>query len=230
MLAANQVHRTFHVADVGLSPTVKRVATARLPTRHGQFKISGYRSLTSAEEFVCIFKGELEAEAPTLVRIHSQCLTGDVLGSLKCDCGPQLERAMSLIAQEGRGAVVYQLQEGRGIGIVNKIRAYALQDQGADTIEANVRLGLEVDLRDYSQCVEILKAMGLRRVRVMSNNPLKLEAIEAGGLEISERISLDIEPTSEAAFYLTTKKTRMGHLIARVGEFSAGLSCPKDHR
>lgn len=223
MLAENQIHRAFHFSDVRLAPTVKRVATARLPTRHGQFKISGYRSLVSAEEFVCLFKGEFQAEEPTLVRIHSQCLTGDVLGSLKCDCGPQLERAMTLIAEEGRGAVVYQLQEGRGIGIVNKIRAYALQDEGADTIEANVRLGLEVDLRDYAQCVEILKDMGLRRVRVMSNNPLKLEAIEVGGLEISERISLDIEPTREAAFYLATKKTRMGHLIERVGEFSSRL-------
>jgi len=223
MLAENQIRRPFHFPDVGVSATVKRIATALLPTQYGQFKISGYRSLTSAEEFVCIFKGELQTELPTLVRIHSQCLTGDVLGSLKCDCGPQLELAMTLIANEGRGAIVYQLQEGRGIGIVNKIRAYALQDEGADTIEANVRLGLEVDLRDYSQCVEILKVLGLRRVRVMSNNPLKLEAIEAGGLEISERISLDIEPTREAAFYLTTKKTRMGHLIERVGEFSSGL-------
>jgi len=158
---------------------------------------------------------------PTLVRIHSQCLTGDVLGSLKCDCGPQLDQAMKLIAKEGRGAIVYQLQEGRGIGIVNKIRAYALQDEGLDTIEANLRLGLEVDLRDYGQCVEILKSLGLRRVRVMSNNPLKLEAIEAGGLEISERVSLDIEPSSEAAFYLTTKKTLMGHLIDKVGEVSS---------
>lgn len=223
MLAENQIHRAFHFSKVGLSGTVGHIATALLPTRHGRFKISAYRSLTSAEEFVCIFKGDLEAEVPTLVRIHSQCLTGDVLGSLKCDCGPQLEQALSLIANEGRGAIVYQLQEGRGIGIVNKIRAYALQDEGADTIEANVRLGLEVDLRDYSQCVEILKVLGLRRVRVMSNNPLKLEAIEAGGLEISERVSLNIEPTREAASYLRTKKIRMGHLIERVGEFSSEI-------
>jgi len=221
MLAENQINRAFHFSDAAFVATVKRIATALLPTRHGEFKISGYRSLISAEEFVCIFKGELRAELPTLVRIHSQCLTGDVLGSLKCDCGPQLDQAMKLIAKEGRGAIVYQLQEGRGIGIVNKIRAYALQDEGLDTIEANLRLGLEVDLRDYGQCVEILKSLGLRRVRVMSNNPLKLEAIEAGGLEISERVSLDIEPSSEAAFYLTTKKTLMGHLIDKVGEVSS---------
>ena len=217
MLAENQIRRPFLFLDAVVPATVKHVATARLPTRHGQFKISGYRSLTSAEEFVCIFKGELQADGPTLVRIHSQCLTGDVFGSVKCDCGSQLEQAMTVIADEGRGAIVYQLQEGRGIGIVNKIRAYALQDEGADTIEANVRLGLQVDLRDYSQCVEILKALGLRRVRVMSNNPLKLEAIEAGGLEIVERVSLEIDPPSEAAFYLMTKKTRMGHLIDKVG-------------
>lgn len=217
MLAENQIRRPLCFPDAIVAATVKHVATARLPTRHGQFKISGYRSLTTAEEFVCIFKGELRANIPTLVRIHSQCLTGDVFGSAKCDCGPQLEQAMTLIANEGRGAIVYQLQEGRGIGIVNKIRAYALQDEGADTIEANVSLGLQVDLRDYSQCVEILKALGLRRVRVMSNNPLKLEAIEAGGLTIVERVPLEIEPPSEAAFYLMTKRTRMGHLIDRVG-------------
>ena len=217
MLVENQILRPLYFPDAIVAATVKHIATARLPTRHGQFKISGYRSLTSSEEFVCIFKGELHAETPTLVRIHSQCLTGDVFGSAKCDCGPQLEQAMILIADEGRGVIVYQLQEGRGIGIVNKIRAYALQDEGADTIEANVRLGLQVDLRDYSQCVEILKTLGLRRVRVMSNNPLKLEAIEVGGLSIVERVSLEIEPPSEAAFYLMTKKTRMGHLIDRVG-------------
>lgn len=197
--------------------TVAHVATANLPTKHGQFQIAGYRSLISTEEFVCIFMGEMRGEVPTLVRIHSQCLTGDVFTSTKCDCGPQLELAMSLIAGAGSGAIVYQLQEGRGIGILNKIRAYALQDKGADTIEANVRLGLEVDPRDYSQCVEILKDLGLRRVRVLSNNPFKLRAIEAGGLEIVERVPIEVEPPTEALFYLMTKKTRMGHLIERVG-------------
>ncbi len=219
MLIESQITRPSCGPGSSALPTVAHVATARLPTRHGsQFKISAYRSLTSAEEFVCIFKGNLLPEVPTLVRIHSQCLTGDVFGSAKCDCGAQLEQAMKLIAKAGRGAIVYQFQEGRGIGIVNKIRAYALQDQGADTIEANVRLGLKVDLREYGQCVEVLKAMGLRRVLVMSNNPLKLEAIETGGLEIVERVSLEIEPPSEAAFYLTTKKNRMGHLIAMADE------------
>ena len=217
MLAEKQISRPLYFPNAARVPTVRHVATARLPTRFGQFKISAYRSLNSDEEFVCLFKGEMKPELPTLVRIHSQCLTGDVFGSAKCDCGPQLEQAMTLIANAGRGAIVYQLQEGRGIGIVNKIRAYALQDQGADTIEANVRLGFQVDLRDYGQCVEVLRALGLQRVLVMSNNPQKLEAIGAGGLKIIERVPLDIEASSEAAFYLMTKKTRMGHLIEKAG-------------
>src|SRR5918911_200306 len=164
--------------------TVERVSAARLPTEVGEFRIAGYRSKTSDEEFVALYKGEMDPERPTLARIHSQCLTGDVFGSTKCDCGRQLRRAMELIEQEGRGAIVYQLQEGRGIGIINKIRAYALQDEGADTVEANERLGLEVDLRRYDQCAEILFDLGLRRVRVMSNNPEKIRALAQAGMEV----------------------------------------------
>lgn len=193
--------------------SVERVAVAALPTEWGDFQIAGYRSLVSDEEFVAIFKGELRRNTPTLVRIHSQCLTGDVFGSTKCDCGQQLHQTMLMIEREGRGAIVYQQQEGRGIGILNKIRAYALQDQGADTVEANEQLGLAVDLRDYKQCAEILFDLGLCQVRVISNNPLKLRALEEAGLKIVERVSIETEPHDSAAYYLRTKKEKLGHLL-----------------
>jgi 3,4-dihydroxy 2-butanone 4-phosphate synthase/GTP cyclohydrolase II len=193
--------------------SVERVSVARLPTDFGDFQIAGYRSLTTGEEFVALFKGDLRTDEPTLVRIHSQCLTGDVFASRKCDCGPQLHRAMALIEREGRGAIVYQLQEGRGIGIINKIRAYALQDEGADTVEANEQLGLAVDLREYRQCAEILFDLGLCRVRLMSNNPLKLRAVEEAGLKVVERVALEVEPHDAAMHYLRTKKEKLGHLF-----------------
>src|SRR2546423_4211360 len=193
--------------------SVERVAVANLPTEIGEFKIAGYRSRTSDEEFVVIFKGDLQPEIPTLVRIHSQCLTGDVFGSTKCDCGRQLKRAMEMIESEGRGAIVYQQQEGRGIGIINKIRAYALQDEGADTVEANERLGLAVDLREYRQCAEVLFDLGLCKVRVLSNNPLKLRALEEAGREIVERVSIEVKSQETAAKYLHTKKDKLGHLL-----------------
>jgi 3,4-dihydroxy 2-butanone 4-phosphate synthase / GTP cyclohydrolase II len=196
--------------DVG---SVEKVTDARLPTEIGEFRIAGYRSLISDEEFVVLYKGEPDENIPTLVRIHSQCLTGDVFGSIKCDCGPQLQKAMELIEQEGRGAIVYQQQEGRGIGIINKIRAYALQDEGADTIEANERLGLGADLREYNQCVEILRDLGLKKVRVLSNNPEKIQAMRDGGLEIVERVPIEFEPSKNTLKYLTTKKLQMGHLL-----------------
>jgi 3,4-dihydroxy 2-butanone 4-phosphate synthase/GTP cyclohydrolase II len=195
------------------SVSVERVATADLPTVTGDFKIAGYRSLTSDEEFVVLFKGDLRADLPTLVRIHSQCLTGDVFGSIKCDCGPQLHKAMEMIEAEGRGAIVYQQQEGRGIGIINKIRAYALQDKGADTVEANEKLGFAVDAREYQQCAEILFDLGLCKVRVLSNNPKKLKALEEAGLQIVERVPIEVEAEEPAAHYLRTKKEKMGHLF-----------------
>lgn len=193
--------------------TVERVAVANLPTEWGDFQIAAYRSLTTQEEFVVLFKGEMRRDVATLVRIHSQCLTGDVFGSTKCDCGKQLHRTMQMIEQEGRGAIVYQQQEGRGIGIVNKIRAYALQDRGADTVEANEQLGLAVDLRDYRQCAEILFDLGLCQVKVISNNPLKLRAVEEAGLKIVERVSIEVDATDDAAGYLRTKKEKLGHLL-----------------
>jgi GTP cyclohydrolase II len=195
------------------SGTVERVAEARLPTDYGEFRIIGYRSLNSNEEFVVLARGDLGQDQATLVRIHSQCLTGDVFGSVKCDCGQQLRAAMKLIAQEGRGAIVYQQQEGRGIGIINKIRAYALQDEGADTIEANQKLGFDVDLRCYEQCAEILRDLDVERVRLMSNNPKKIQALEAMGLIVEERVTLPIVPQDAAKNYLRTKKEKMGHLL-----------------
>ena len=198
-------------ADESLS--VERVAVATLPTEWGEFRIAGYRSLVSDEEFVALFKGEMRRDTPTLVRIHSQCLTGDVFGSTKCDCGAQLHQTMQMIEREGRGAIVYQQQEGRGIGILNKIRAYALQDEGADTVEANEQLGLAVDLREYKQCAEILFDLGLCQVRVISNNPLKLRALEEAGLKIVERVSIQVEPTEKAVRYMRTKKEKLGHLL-----------------
>jgi 3,4-dihydroxy 2-butanone 4-phosphate synthase / GTP cyclohydrolase II len=193
--------------------SIERVAVATLPTVWGEFQIAGYRSLISDEEYVVLFKGDLQRDIPTLVRIHSQCLTGDVFGSTKCDCGDQLHRTLQMIQQEGRGAIVYQQQEGRGIGILNKIRAYALQDKGADTVEANERLGLAVDLRDYRQCAEILFDLGLCKVRVISNNPLKLQALEDAGLRIVERVSIEVDPSEKAERYLRTKKEKLGHLL-----------------
>ena len=194
--------------------TVEKVATAKLPTKRGEFRIAGYRSLISDEEYVVLYKGEMNGDVPTLVRIHSQCLTGDVFGSIKCDCGPQLHKAMEMIEAEGRGAIVYQQQEGRGIGIINKIRAYALQDEGADTVEANEELGFAADARDYRQCAEILFDLGLCKVKVISNNPDKLAALKNAGLRIVERIPIEVDAGQPAAHYMRTKKEKMGHLIS----------------
>jgi len=196
------------------SKTIERVAEARLPAEIGEFRIVGYRSLVSTEEFVVLVKGELRPDRPSPVRIHSQCMTGDVFGSIRCDCGRQLEAAMKLIEQEGHGAIVYQQQEGRGIGIINKIRAYALQDEGADTIEANEWLGFEADLRRYEQCAEILLDLGLRAVRVMSDNPAKIRALRQAGLKVVERVRLEVEPHDLFAGYLKTKQEKMGHLVS----------------
>jgi GTP cyclohydrolase II len=199
--------------------TIRKEAEANLPTEFGPFRIVGFRSTTSDEEFVALVKGEIKPEDSVLVRIHSQCLTGDVFHSLKCDCGPQLERAMEMVQEEGSGIIVYQQQEGRGIGIVNKIRAYALQDQGADTIEANLQLGFGIDEREYGQCAEVIKLLGARRLRLMSNNPDKLRALRDAGLEVVERVPLEVKAKEPAFKYLLTKKEKMGHLLRLNGIF-----------
>jgi 3,4-dihydroxy 2-butanone 4-phosphate synthase/GTP cyclohydrolase II len=195
------------------SRTVERIAEANLPTESGEFRIIGYRSLISSEEFVALARGDLRPERPTLARIHSQCLTGDVFGSTKCDCGQQVQAAMQLIAKENCGVIIYQQQEGRGIGIINKIRAYALQDDGADTIEANQRLGLPIDLRRYEQCAEILIDLGLNRIRLMSNNPEKIDAMKRAGLKVVEHVPLHIKLHRSLKRYLKTKREQMGHLV-----------------
>lgn len=208
-------NETVDRATVG--STVRREAEARLPTEFGPFRIVGFRSIESGEEFVALVKGEINPEEPTLVRIHSQCLTGDAFHSLKCDCGPQLQRAMEMVQEDGKGIVLYQHQEGRGIGIINKIRAYALQDEGADTIEANLRLGFDIDHREYGQCAEVIAQLGARRIRLMSNNPEKLQALQDAGFEIVERVPLEIKAKEPAFRYLKTKKEKMGHMLALPG-------------
>lgn len=197
---------------------VERLAEANLPTEFGLFRIIGFRSLATGEDFIVLVKGQADPVTPSLVRIHSQCLTGDVFHSIKCDCGRQLHHAMKLIEEDGHGVIIYQPQEGRGIGIINKIRAYALQDAGQDTVEANISLGFEVDLRHYECCAEIIKQLGLGRIRLMSNNPDKLAGLRAAGVEVVERVPIEVEPHETSMNYLRTKREKMGHLLENIHE------------
>jgi 3,4-dihydroxy 2-butanone 4-phosphate synthase/GTP cyclohydrolase II len=195
---------------------VERIAGPELPTDAGPFRIFGYRNRVTGEEHLALVMGGIDPEQPVLVRVHSQCLTGDVFGSRRCDCGAQLEAAMARIAQEGSGILLYLLQEGRGIGLFNKLRAYELQDQGEDTVEANLHLGFKADPRDYGTGAQILVDLGARRLRLMTNNPKKYSALRGFGLEIAERVPLEVPPTESSRIYLETKKLKMGHLLEMV--------------
>jgi len=193
-----------------------KVPRAKLPTRFGEFTIYGFRDPDSGEEAVAVVAGAPQPEAPILVRIHSQCLTGDVFASVRCDCGDQLHEALRLISEAGLGVLIYQQQEGRGIGLVNKLHAYELQDQGLDTVAANVELGFGADHRDYRMPAEILKYLGAMRVRLLSNNPEKVEGIEREGITVVERVPLEIKPSSLTRDYLRVKKEKLGHLLSDV--------------
>jgi GTP cyclohydrolase II len=202
--------------------SVQQVASAEFPTRWGKFRIFGFRSeaggaklskdISGREEAVALVMGDVQS-APPLVRIHSQCLTGDVFGSLRCDCRQQLEMALAMIAERGAGVLIYEQQEGRGIGLMAKLQAYELQDAGLDTVEANERLGFKADHREFAMPAGILKALGVSQVRLLSNNPDKVAALERGGVAVVERVPCEVTPSSHAEDYLKTKKEKMGHLF-----------------
>jgi 3,4-dihydroxy 2-butanone 4-phosphate synthase/GTP cyclohydrolase II len=194
----------------------KKVPRAKLPTRLGDFTVYGFREPGTGEEAVALVAGDPSAGGAALVRIHSQCLTGDVFASERCDCGDQLHEAMRVISAAGRGVIIYQQQEGRGIGLINKIHAYELQDQGLDTVAANIELGFEADQRDYRFPAEILKYLGARRIRLLSNNPEKVLGLEKEGIKVEERVALEISPNSTTQDYLKIKKEKLGHLLSKV--------------
>ena len=195
---------------------IRRTAEARLPTESGTFNMIAYEDALSGAVHIVLLSGEIDSDKPVLVRVHSECFTGDLLGSLRCDCGEQLKTAMRQVASEG-GVILYLRQEGRGIGLVNKIRAYALQDSGMDTVEANEHLGFEPDLRDYGIGAQILADLGIRRLRLMTNNPRKIVGLEGYGMEVAERVPVVVAPGHENKKYLDTKMRKMGHLFERSG-------------
>lgn len=192
--------------------SAKFVASAALPTRWGQFTIHGFEESATGKEHVALACGDLSGAAPVLCRVHSECLTGDCLFSLRCDCGPQLQQAMEAIAAEGRGLILYLRQEGRGIGLLNKIKAYALQDSGADTVEANEQLGFEADSRDYSVCKPMLEHFQLSHLRLMTNNPRKVDALKGLGFEVAEMVAIRAESNPHNESYLAVKIDKLGHV------------------
>lgn len=196
------------------SPAVKKLSCARIPTPFGDFELCVYAANLDGKEHLALTLGEIDGAREVLLRVHSECFTGDVLGSMRCDCGPQLALAMQQIASEGRGVLLYLRQEGRGIGLAEKLRAYNLQDQGFDTVEANILLGHQADERDYSVAAEIIQDLGVHSVRVLTNNPQKIEALRESGVRVVDRLPLQTEVTTENAGYMRAKAERMNHLLS----------------
>lgn len=192
---------------------VKRASEAKMPTKYGEFKVIGYENILNGEHHVALVKGDISGEEPVLVRVHSECLTGDVFGSLRCDCGEQYAAAMRKIEEEGRGILLYMRQEGRGIGLINKIKAYALQDKGMDTVEANLALGFPEDMRDYGIGAQILGDLRVKKIKLMTNNPKKIKGLSGYGIEVLDRIPIQMNHNERNEYYLKTKKAKLGHML-----------------